>query len=187
MNTLRILSVVFAFLVVGLASFAQQSGMMQQEIPDVELIIGIDILHMEDLSQNLSAVNNVGLQGEQSVDNQENSTVDGTFEREDEKDEDAPIETEPIMIKVKSSEIIYNDKNVRLYPNPAITNAKFETNSDEYHTLEIYNLIGNLVLTQSIENNYGVNYININMLSNGIYMLHFVGNSIISTKKLVVK
>ena len=76
-----------------------------------------------------------------------------------------------------------------VFPNPAKNeiNIVFAATSNQPSNLKIYNMYGDLVLTESIQpnNNYNFSKIDISGFSNGIYMIELSDNEHISIKKIV--
>tara|TARA_R110002050_G_scaffold300769_1_gene472398 strand:+ start:28512 stop:29951 length:1440 start_codon:yes stop_codon:yes gene_type:complete len=79
--------------------------------------------------------------------------------------------------------------NISMYPNPSnnLVNFKLESNSDDaIMKVEIISLDGKKVKTTSISN-YQTNQVNINNLSQGIYLTNFYANNVLIASKKLVK
>ncbi len=76
------------------------------------------------------------------------------------------------------------ESNVAIYPNP--TNGLFtiQLESKEKQLIQLYDIAGNIVLTQSLEN--GNNTIDASYLAAGIYNISIKGNTSLTNKKLVI-
>lgn len=85
-----------------------------------------------------------------------------------------------------------NNANLSVYPNPATsqTNVSFSLKNDTEVVVSLTDLTGKTVFT----NNLGTlttgahkTTINTDVLSNGVYMVNFVANGVVSTQKLIVR
>ncbi|MDD4150380.1 MAG: T9SS type A sorting domain-containing protein [Bacteroidales bacterium] len=81
--------------------------------------------------------------------------------------------------------IINKNNEFRVYPNPAstIVTIEFENSNNEY-SIEIFDMSGRLVL-QKISSDYQ-NYIDVNNLKNGLYMVRIVYQNRIFQSKLII-
>ena len=80
-----------------------------------------------------------------------------------------------------------NNFSTKLYPNPAsdIINLEINNTNKEVFTLNIYNIMGSLVKTETTNQNY--NQINVADLNNGIYLIEIKSNDLITKQKLVIQ
>lgn len=75
-------------------------------------------------------------------------------------------------------------ENLSIYPNPVSQDRIYITTTDNApKKIEIYNVLGKLVLTTSILQNE----LNISKLLAGVYIIKITENNITATRKLIVK
>ncbi|WP_405250556.1 T9SS type A sorting domain-containing protein [Dokdonia sp. Asnod3-C12] len=72
---------------------------------------------------------------------------------------------------------------VSIYPNPAIDKVQISNDSDSKLKVEIYNILGDSMLSKSITGND--DYIDITRLQAGIYIVSFTDGKRTTTKRLV--
>ena len=78
-----------------------------------------------------------------------------------------------------------NNSGIKIYPNPAQSNFTIETNANEKQTLQLFDVNGKLILTQSIIDKTTIDVSN---LSNGVYNLSLTsGNGVLNKRLVVVK
>jgi hypothetical protein len=77
-----------------------------------------------------------------------------------------------------------NDASFSIYPNPANTEFTIETKSNTKQLLQVFDLNGKLVLTQTIQN--GKTEIDANELSNGVYNVRLISEEGIGRRRLVI-
>jgi uncharacterized repeat protein (TIGR01451 family) len=101
-------------------------------------------------------------------------------------DYNAPIVTNTTLNTIliptglkKQTETVMN-----LYPNPSNGNFTIELNTKEKQTLQVFDITGNVVLSQTIEN--GKTIIDGSHLASGIYNINIKGNNSVANKKLVI-
>ena len=82
---------------------------------------------------------------------------------------------------IKQLTISNNQANI--YPNPTTTNFNIETNSTDKQTLQIFDVNGNLVLTQTITCKTNIDASN---LAEGVYNLSLINTSGVVNKRLVI-
>jgi hypothetical protein len=70
-----------------------------------------------------------------------------------------------------------------VYPNPNNGNFYVQTNSTDKHTMQVYDVNGNLILTQVINGN---TTINLESLNEGVYNISIIGNATVTNKKLIL-
>lgn len=75
------------------------------------------------------------------------------------------------------------NNQVTIYPNPATTNFTIETNTSQLQTVQIYDVNGNLVLTQIIN---GKTMIDASNLAAGVYNLSVISNEGVANKKIII-
>jgi len=75
------------------------------------------------------------------------------------------------------------DKEINIYPNPCVSYFVVDLKNTNEQTLQIYDINGNLILTQSINNKTKIDISNI---ANGVYNLSFISNEGTINKKLVI-
>ena len=76
---------------------------------------------------------------------------------------------------------------LKIYPNPVVNNDKLNVSFDNAVTakLKLFNVTGKLVLEETISNSLSKS-INLNNLTNGIYLLQITNGSASITKKVVI-
>jgi hypothetical protein len=91
----------------------------------------------------------------------------------------------PVVTSIESKN---SAKNLNVFPNPANDKLMISNLSDvERAVINIYNSIGETVLTQQIQANVnGINTIEINQLAAGLYTVELIDNNIKSTTKLSI-
>ncbi|MDD4830246.1 MAG: T9SS type A sorting domain-containing protein, partial [Bacteroidales bacterium] len=74
-----------------------------------------------------------------------------------------------------------------IYPNPAsdILNIEINNTTKEVLNLNIYNIMGSLVKTETTAANN--NQINISDLNNGIYLIEIESKDLITKQKLIIQ
>ena len=80
-------------------------------------------------------------------------------------------------------EKITNNQQVSVYPNPASNNFVIETTSTEKQQLQIVDVTGKIVLSQTITSK---TTIDASLLSDGVYNITIIGNGSVANKKLVI-
>jgi len=81
------------------------------------------------------------------------------------------------------SQISALNTQISIYPNPSNGNFVIETNAADKQTLQVYDVNGRLVLTQSVS---GKASIDASHLPNGIYNVSLISNEGITNKRLVI-
>ena len=71
-----------------------------------------------------------------------------------------------------------------LYPNPSTGNFTIELNTKEKQSIQVFDITGNVVISQTIEN--GKVIIDANHLASGIYNVNIKGSNSVANKKLVI-
>ena len=102
-------------------------------------------------------------------------------------DFNAPIVTNTANASIKdiSTGLSHLKENTAsIFPNPSTGVFSIEITTKEKHTIQIYDIAGNEVHAQTIEN--GKATIDANHLSAGIYNISIKGNNTLSNKKLVI-
>lgn len=84
------------------------------------------------------------------------------------------------MVNVRKDE----KKNITVYPNPATNNFTVETGSDEKASIQLFNIVGQQVYSETFTDKTTVNVAN---LHSGVYMLKVNQNGKVYTSKLIVK
>ena len=102
-------------------------------------------------------------------------------------DFNAPIVTNTTLnsiLDISTSIEEQKENNVALYPNP--TNGLFtiQLESKEKQLAQLYDIAGNVVLSQTLENGNGT--IDASHLAAGIYNISIKGNTSVTNKKLVI-
>lgn len=100
-----------------------------------------------------------------------------------------------IMIRLSDEPLsvneLTNNLGMSVYPNPTNTNAtvSFELNNEADVTVNVTDLAGKMVHTNSLGTVNGAQKINVNTdgLTSGIYMVNVTVNGVVSTQKLVVR
>jgi len=85
-----------------------------------------------------------------------------------------------VSLKISSDALV--EKPVNIYPNPVQNQLNFK-NVEKYHTINIYNMVGQKVLSKKLE----LDYLNLSNVIDGIYILELVGDRSKQIKKIVVK
>ena len=75
-------------------------------------------------------------------------------------------------------------QNSIIYPNPAQNNFTIELSSNEKHQLQLFDISGKQILSQSIS---GTTTIEASLLENGVYFIQLKNSSGASTKKIIVQ
>jgi hypothetical protein len=78
---------------------------------------------------------------------------------------------------------VLNSSNVSVYPNPNKGSFTIETPSTEKQTLQIFDVNGNIVFTQTINGNTSID---VNNLADGVYNVNIIGNGSMVNKRLVI-
>ena len=78
----------------------------------------------------------------------------------------------------------YNESSVNIYPNPTDGVFNIELNIKEKQTLEVFNITGDLLYSQIIENGKAI--IDASHLSSGVYNLSIKGNECRINKKMII-
>ena len=78
---------------------------------------------------------------------------------------------------------ILTNNNVSIYPNPNKGSFTIETPSTEKQTLQIFDVNGKLVFTQTITGNTSIDAAN---LAGGVYNVNIIGNGSMVNKRLVI-
>ncbi len=81
------------------------------------------------------------------------------------------------------SKIVDADNLINIYPNPNNGNFVIESYSNEKQIMQLYDINGKLVLSQTINGNTSINA---NSLSEGIYNISIIGNQGVVNKRLVI-
>ena len=76
-----------------------------------------------------------------------------------------------------------NDKKIIIHPNPASNLIQFETSDNESFEIIIFDVLGNIIFSKSINNN---ERLDISNLKEGVYFVS-LKNQINSTQKLIIK
>ncbi len=101
----------------------------------------------------------------------------GFFKLEDFR---APIANKPV-------EFAETHNNLKVYPNPAISDVNVEIESDAYKSanISVYSLSGKLVISKDVRLNKGVNRFNVDVrsLTNGVYIVKANGKTTKFIKK----
>lgn len=78
-----------------------------------------------------------------------------------------------------------NNEIISIYPNPASTDFRFNYNTDKIINLKLYDIIGNLIISQRVIN--GNNVVNVSSLQAGVYYMIIEDNDIIYTNRITIK
>ena len=96
---------------------------------------------------------------------------------------------DPSVLSVKNTEAI--NHSLAVFPNPATDNINIEVSAQNNGTatVELLNVVGQLVDTQSINLNAGVNRTNIEVsnLVSGVYFVRATVNGVSSTSRVIVE
>jgi len=74
--------------------------------------------------------------------------------------------------------------NLTVYPNPATNNFTVNTGNDEKATIQLFNIVGQQVYSETFTGSTNVSVAN---LHSGVYMLKVNQNGKVNTTKVVVK
>lgn len=80
------------------------------------------------------------------------------------------------------NEFSLNDEFVTIYPNPTNGIINFETNNHNIDRLDIYNTLGQKVLSEKMKSSF-----NLSHLSKGIYIVKFYNETSALTKRIIIK
>jgi len=97
---------------------------------------------------------------------------------------DSTVEIVYATVGAKELEL---SKRTLLYPNPVsdIVNLKYNSQNTNPATVNIYNLVGALVKSETVSNN---NYqLNVSDISNGVYIIEIRGNDWSESQKLMIQ
>jgi len=89
-----------------------------------------------------------------------------------------------VPIPVGIGDILADDDQLSIYPNPAKTNVSIQLNTDKLATVEIVNIDGKTVLTQNLP---GFGNIDLNRLSQGVYFVKVKTDTDVFIKKLILQ
>lgn len=172
-----------SFLILISTSFikAQSTANLENLKPEVELIIGLN--HPKD-SEMLQLQNN----NDEDETDSPNTGIDGiTLDNNNDDVEDDIIEDyledlldgiggEPEKEELVLERLKRSDINiVSLYPNPAINFINVKVEDEDGFEIEIYDLIGNLVIANKLESSLDTALkIDIDNLQSGIYLMHII-------------
>ena len=102
-------------------------------------------------------------------------------------DYNSPIVTNTTInefVQVVSVNEYFKQQTATLYPNPTNGSFTIELNTKEKQLIQILDITGNIVLSQTIENGNGI--IDASHLASGIYNISIKGSTGITNKKLVI-
>ena len=101
-------------------------------------------------------------------------------------DYNAPIVTNTTLNTILIPTGLHNQTEtlMNLYPNPSNGNFTIDLNTKEKQTLQVFDITGNVVISQTIEN--GKTIIDGSHLASGIYNINIKGNNSVANKKLVI-
>lgn len=78
-----------------------------------------------------------------------------------------------------------DDISYKAFPNPAVNNLNIEILNDDIHSIEIYNLMGKMVLIQDLQT--GLNQLDVSYLSTGTYIIQVKNSSgLMENRKLII-
>jgi len=146
--------------------------------PEAELIIGLN--HPKNSNtiqlelQIIDEANGIDLDSKDSS-SEDKDDLDDILDDylDDLEDEDGgePDLEELILERLKNP----NLSNISLYPNPATNFINVNVDNKQNYELEVYDLIGNLVLAEKSSNiSYAENRLDINNLQKGVYIMHII-------------
>ena len=75
-------------------------------------------------------------------------------------------------------------KNPTIYPNPATNNFTINLGNDEKANIQLFNIVGQQVYSETIT---GTAQVNVSNLNSGVYMLKINQNGKVYTTKVIVK
>ncbi|MES2565236.1 MAG: T9SS type A sorting domain-containing protein [Bacteroidota bacterium] len=102
-------------------------------------------------------------------------------------DYNSPIVTNTTIneyMQVVSVKENFKEFNIIIYPNPSHDTFTIELDSKEKHLLQVFDMNGSVVLSQSFEN--GKTTIDASNLPGGIYSLSIKGNETVINKKMII-
>lgn len=101
-------------------------------------------------------------------------------------DYNAPIVTNTTLNTILIPTGLHNqiETVMNIYPNPSNGNFTIELNKKEKQAIQIFDITGNMVLSQTIENGKAI--IDGNHLAAGIYNINIKGSNSVANKKLVI-
>jgi len=154
--------------------------------PQIELIIGLnhpDIdLHIQSIdTPKNSDVNDGVTYSHINTDETDDNLEDLLDELEDEPPTE-PAKEDLILVKQSF------DLDLKMYPNPAKDYIKLQFDEANEYTVEIYDLIGNKVLSEMHSVKVGAELeFNLNNFQTGVYIMHINSNEAMTIKKFAIK
>ena len=96
--------------------------------------------------------------------------------------------TKKVIINPVGISEIQNIASLSIFPNPASNNLSLnvELNDFENMTIEMTDMYGKLVYTESVQGTYYRNNIDVSNLANGIYQVRIIAGENIITSNVVV-
>lgn len=85
-----------------------------------------------------------------------------------------------LIASIKTISVV---NELKIYPNPGNDKLSIETNNASWQTLQVYDITGKLVLTQSINGN---TTINTSALNEGVYNVSIISTNGVANKRLVI-
>lgn len=141
--------------------------------PEVELIIGLNHPKSNTTINLLLQVTDEGNGTNQSNEEDNGDDLDDILDDylDDLEDGGEPEKEELVLERLRNP----NMNSISLYPNPAINFVNVKMDNDEKYELEVYDMIGNLVLAQKSNNMpYTENRLDISNLQKGVYIMHII-------------
>lgn len=84
-----------------------------------------------------------------------------------------------------SLETFMSDNSIKIYPNPAQNSFTINLQSNQSATLKIIDILGNVILQQTIDQK--TNVINTSQISNGTYIINYSANEQVFNKTLIIQ
>lgn len=197
MNTIKFKFALVILLCIGLGTTIAAQDLRiyyaKHDRPKIENLIGLefDLDGSKDNIKPLVVYSGIKDKDEQQLNIEyniegEGTKNDGKYDENDIELEDVKEDTEPEKeeLLIRGS-VVMNDPNIRLYPIPANNYIDFVSIEDQFHTIEVLDITGKVNL--KIDLNSINNRINLENLSSGIYLIQFVGDTKISTKRITIR
>ena len=78
---------------------------------------------------------------------------------------------------------VTSTEQTTIYPNPAKSNFVIETNATTKQTMQVYDITGKIVLTQTI---IGKTSVDVSHLNEGVYTVNIISNNSVINKRLII-
>lgn len=173
-----------------------QSEISQERIvnrPEIELIIGLNQPNISHQIRSTDSYNNSDYVNDvitNHIVDYNDTSDDWEDELEDwldvlDEEDDAP--TEPVKEELILVKQIF-DLELNIFPNPAKDYIKLQFDKTNQYQVEIYDLIGNKVLSETHVVDIGTELeFDLNNFETGVYIMHISSNEATTIKKFAIK